>query len=57
MNFENIMGGGQMEEFINGILSSHGPQLIQSVTANFLSQAEEALKKLINDHLHGEPAM
>ena len=42
-----------MEELINGILSSHVPQLIQSLTDKYLPKAEEALKNLINDKLHG----
>ncbi|XP_042876261.1 uncharacterized protein LOC122255943 [Penaeus japonicus] len=53
IHFENIMGGGDMEDFVNGVLSSLGPDILQALEDVYEPWLEEALRKEINDILHG----
>ncbi|XP_063594873.1 uncharacterized protein LOC134771847 [Penaeus indicus] len=53
IHFENIMGGGDMEDFVNGVLSSLGPDILKELEKVYVPWLEEALRKEINDVLHG----
>ncbi|XP_042219802.1 uncharacterized protein LOC121864710 [Homarus americanus] len=53
VDFENIMGGGDMADFVNGVLSSLAPDILQSLEEEYLPFLEEALKHEINTILHG----
>ncbi|KAG7170308.1 putative hemolymph juvenile hormone binding protein JHBP-like 5, partial [Homarus americanus] len=56
VDFENIMGGGDMADFVNGVLSSLAPDILQSLEEEYLPFLEEALKHEINTILHGGAA-
>ncbi|KAK4312749.1 hypothetical protein Pmani_015867 [Petrolisthes manimaculis] len=53
IHFEDIMGGGDMAEFVNGVLSSFGLDFLHSLEDHYLPLLEEALKYELNLILQG----
>lgn len=53
IHFENIMGGGDMADFVNGVLSSLGLDFLHSLEEHYLPLLEEALRHEINHILQG----
>ncbi|XP_045584100.1 uncharacterized protein [Procambarus clarkii] len=53
VDFENVMGGGNMADFVNGVLSSLAPDILRALEDEYMPLMEEALKHEINTILHG----
>ncbi|KAK8733727.1 hypothetical protein OTU49_006454, partial [Cherax quadricarinatus] len=53
VDFEGIMGGGDMGDFVNGVLSSLAPDILRSLEVEYMPWLEDALKHEINTILHG----
>jgi len=48
IHFENIMGGGDMEDFVNGVLSSLGLDFLAALEDQYMPLLEEALRHELN---------
>ncbi|XP_045104307.1 uncharacterized protein LOC123499836 isoform X2 [Portunus trituberculatus] len=53
INFEGMMGGGEMGDFVNGILNSMAPEFLQSLEDQYMPLLEETIRHEINQILHG----
>ncbi|XP_050727840.1 uncharacterized protein LOC127004331 isoform X2 [Eriocheir sinensis] len=53
IHFENIMGGGEMADFVNDLLSAMGPDFLQAIEDEYMPWLEEALIHEINQILQG----
>ncbi|XP_063866722.1 uncharacterized protein LOC135103835 isoform X1 [Scylla paramamosain] len=57
INFEDIMGGGEMGDFVNGILNSMAPDFLQSLENQYMPLLEETIRHEINQILHGNSSL
>ncbi|XP_071524440.1 uncharacterized protein [Panulirus ornatus] len=53
IRLEGIMGGGDMADFVNGVLSSLGPDLLEALEQQYVPLLEEALIHEINNIING----
>nr|AGM32080.1 hemolymph juvenile hormone binding protein [Coptotermes formosanus] len=54
VKLENLLGGGDLGEIANGLISSALPDLVESEKGSVLPQIADAIKSLVNEQLVGK---